>query len=175
MFPLESKTKNAYFCKETNSKNAASGILFNKYRTIARKYRGFINNSEGEVVYNSELQVSQENCNQAEVIEALNWLENNRCPTYTLHEKLIQCWSVTSVKRKPSKDLLKNWSHYKLGIGFYLANEDFRYHFNAKPLTKERFLKFAETEWNSIKNEIKSTSYKKEIDSHILMEDEGNL
>lgn len=121
------------------------------------------------MIQNEEL----EDITQTEQITmALDWLDQNRCPTSDLQDKLQQYWALTVHKRKPSKELMNNWSHYKLPTGYLLIHIDFEFNFkSAKKFNNMIFENFVETDFNILKMEIKSAVYKKVIDNYLVLND----
>lgn len=114
MFPFEKSNEVSYYHK---IKNFTGGVLYHKYQTIKKRYKsldvaGVVVDNENDTSQSVEEIVDSE---QTEL--ALEWLGQNRCPTSHFYDKLNQCWSLTSFKRKPCRELMSIWIHYKLSIG----------------------------------------------------------
>lgn len=178
MFPFEKNSETAYYHKESNQKNSTGGVLYHKYHTITKRYKSLTIPSEGTADVNEFENVSNhfsEDVLQSEqTMLASEWLDINRCPTSELYDKLHQCWRQTACERKPGQELMSNWTHYKLPIGYTLIDIDFKFNFKkAKRFNSNVFKDFIEHDWEILKLEIKSPTYKKDIDNHLLLVNDG--
>lgn len=174
-FPFEKNNAAAYYHKESNAKNMVGGVLYNKYSTITKRFNRVLQTSKDEIRA-EEPSTSNDFQQNEQQINALKWLDENRCPTSEFYDKLEYCWEITSYARKPDSNLIDSWSQYKLTIGYKLIDIDFNFHFSKnKMFSVNSFRHFVKFDWDILKMEIKSPIFKKQMDNHLFFENEGKI